>query len=130
MGSTKSNKVVAATSGKARYTKKEKNTRRNAKGWMDGKRESMFLPLLPVYAAARARGWQHSEAKLKDFVNLYDFHFPWPMTEVEEPDELKEYDPEAPKPKVKRTPEEEVQRREHIDTITEVSNFVETRDLR
>ncbi|KAF9002590.1 hypothetical protein BDZ89DRAFT_1050173 [Hymenopellis radicata] len=119
MAVTKTDKVATATSAKPKYTKKAKSTRRNAKGWMDGKRESVFLPLLPVYAAARARGWQHGEATLKDFVNLYDFHFPWPMSEFEEPDELKEYDPTAEKPKVKRTPAEDVQRREHIKVITD-----------
>ncbi|KAF9018842.1 hypothetical protein BDZ89DRAFT_1139736 [Hymenopellis radicata] len=93
MAVTTTQKVaLATTTSKRKYKKKEKSARQSAKGWMDGKRQDVFLPLVPAWSAARERGWQHSEALLKDMVNMYEFHFPWPMSDSEEPAELKDYD--------------------------------------
>ncbi|KAF9001833.1 hypothetical protein BDZ89DRAFT_1146588 [Hymenopellis radicata] len=79
--------------GKQKYVKKLKSERGNRKGWMDGLRAKIFLPLVPKFADTVDTGWQAADEYMKGLQNLYHFHFPYPMKDTEEPSELKDYDP-------------------------------------
>ncbi|KAF8988357.1 hypothetical protein BDZ89DRAFT_1152510 [Hymenopellis radicata] len=82
---------------KAIYRKKTKDQRKNLKGWMEGRREDVFLPLVLVYADLSSKGaWQQLETKLLEWERLYHHHFPWPMEDHEEPETLTPYDPLNP----------------------------------
>ncbi|KAF9022414.1 hypothetical protein BDZ89DRAFT_1042221 [Hymenopellis radicata] len=79
--------------GKKKYVKKAKSERGNRKGWMEGMRAKLFVPLVPRFADTVDTGWQAADEYMKVLQNLYHFHFPYPMKDSEEPAELKEYDP-------------------------------------
>ena len=120
------NMVRAPTTREARarkYKKKDKSERRNAKGWMEGKRQDVFLPLVPSFAEAADKGWQALEDHLKALQNMYHFHFPFPMGDADEPAELQPYDATRP-PRVDDsalTDEELVAKREHVALYNNVS---------
>ncbi|KAF9000333.1 hypothetical protein BDZ89DRAFT_1050947 [Hymenopellis radicata] len=77
---------------KRRYVKKDKKTRRNRKGWMDGMREETMLVYVPAFAQAIDSGWQAAEVSLKHILNVYHFHFPYTLPDDEEPSVIEEYD--------------------------------------
>ncbi|KAF9035682.1 hypothetical protein BDZ89DRAFT_1130299 [Hymenopellis radicata] len=110
-------KKTTSTKKKKVYRKKEKSERKNLKGWMDGKREEVCAPLVPVLADALEHGWQAGEHKLLEIFNLYHFHFPPTMPLYEDPPELKEYDPTAPAPNYEKgkMPEEVAELRHIIN---------------
>lgn len=105
-----------------RYKKKDKSDRRNAKGWMEGKRQDVFLPLVPSFAEAVDKGWQALEDRLMELQNLYHFHFPWPLKDADEPAELREYDPLHPAPTAEATlsDTELAEKRAHVELYNNV----------
>lgn len=117
----------APTTKRARqrkYNKKSKNDRLNPKGWMDGKREGVFLPLVPSFAEAADKGWQALEDRLMELQNLYHFHFPWPMKDTDEPEVLREYDPLRPErpTEVELSDEQLAEKRTHVALYNRVSD--------
>ncbi|KAF8987892.1 hypothetical protein BDZ89DRAFT_1152576 [Hymenopellis radicata] len=75
---------------KKTYKKKPKEERLNLKGWMEGSRQEMFLPLNGGVTGRAARD------KLKELQNLYEHHFGH-LEDHEDPEDFTPYDPLIPK---------------------------------
>ena len=109
--------------GKRKYRRKDKKDRGNNKHWAEGERENLLTQYVEGYAAALETGWVTERDYRMVVCNVYHAKISWRLEDHEEPVlPLADYDPL--KPVVEElTPEEEVQKRERILLLNEVSPF-------
>lgn len=109
--------------GKRKYKRKAKKDRGNNKNWAEGTREELLRPYVEGYGAAMETGWVAERDFRMVVCNVYHAKIPWRLEDHEEPPlPLPEYDPL--KPVVEElSAEEEVQKRERILVLNEVSPF-------